>query len=151
MREVAALAARVAELERRVAGMFRSGNVDDVDPAKQRVRLDLGPSSNGGRFRSPWVPYSQIGGALKAHTPPSKGQQMSLVSPSGNMQQAVAMPMTFSEENASPSQDGEANVITYGGFNISLTADTLTVSIGGSSIVVTGGSIEMNSPRIDLN
>ena len=152
MREIAELAARVAELERRFSGAVRHGTVAKVDPAKQRVRLKFGAATTGsGDYLSPWVPYAQLAGALKVHTPPSEGQQMSLIAPAGDYRQGVAMPMTFSDANASPSTDGAANVITYGGFTITMTADQLTIQIGSTSIVVTGDNVAVTSPRIDLN
>ena len=156
MRELAALLARVAELERRVSGTIRSGTVAEVDPARQRVRLDLGPGSAGGRFLSPWLPYSQAGGALKVHTPPTAGQQMTVLSPSGDMKQALAVPMTFSQANASPSGAGDQNVISFGDVTITLEGGALTITVGGVTAVIsagglaiTGGSVTHNGTVID--
>ena len=71
VRELVELVSRVAELERRFAGVLRHGTVAEVDPERQRVRLDLGPAHGAeGRFLSPWVPYAQFSGALRVHTPP---------------------------------------------------------------------------------
>jgi hypothetical protein len=71
MRELAELVARVNELERRFASMLRHGTVEQVDPAKQLVRVRIGESDeDGGQpFIGPWVSYAQIAGALKVHTP----------------------------------------------------------------------------------
>ena len=44
VRELVELVSRVAELERRFAGVLRHGTVAEVDPERQRVRLDLGPA-----------------------------------------------------------------------------------------------------------
>ena len=85
VRELVELVSRVAELERRFAGVLRHGTVAEVDPERQRVRLDLGPAHGAeGRFLSPWVPYAQFSGALRVHTPPTVGQQLTAMSPSGD-------------------------------------------------------------------
>ena len=128
MRELAELASRVADLERRMTGVMRHGKVHSVDPAQQIVRLDFGESTEGGKFLSPEIPYAQIAGALKVHTPPSVGQQMTMMAPSGDWQQAVAMPMHWSGQNPSPSTSGSEHVLKFGGFTITLTGDKLLVS-----------------------
>lgn len=155
MRAIIELAARVAELERRFAGMVRHGTVAEVDPSAGRVRVKLGQATGGGDLLSPWVPYSQLAGALKAHTPPAVGQQFSILSPSGDWRQAVALPLTWSEGNPSPSGAGDENVVTYGDAKLTLKADSLTVQIGGVSleisadgVAITGGKVTHNGKNI---
>jgi phage baseplate assembly protein gpV len=168
VRELVEMVSRVAELERRFAGVMRHGTVAEVDPERQRVRLDLGPAHGGeGRFLSPWVPYAQFSGALRVHTPPTVGQQLTAMSPSGDFQQAVALPLTHHSGNPSPSIAGDENVVTYGnvrmtladdlvrvdvgGTLLELTSAKITLSIGGSSIEMTDAGVKVTSPRIDLN
>lgn len=130
-RELAALAARVADLEARLAGAMRHGRVAEVDAGKARLRLDLGPTHGGeGRFLSPWIPYAQMAGALKIHTPPSEGQQYTVFAPGGDLQQAVALPLSWSESNAAPSGAEDENVVTYGDVRIELRSDVMRLSIG---------------------
>lgn len=155
MREVVELVARVAELERRVTGMIRHGTVAEVDPEKGRVRIKLGQDEEGGDFLSPWVPYSQLAGAIKAHVPPAAGQQFSLIAPTGDWQQAVAMPLTWSNANGSPSTAGDENVVTYGNVRITLKADYLEVCacdvvfrVSCDGIFMSGGTIRHNGHDI---
>ena len=152
MRELVEAVARVAELERRVAGMVRHGTVEQVDPQKQRVRLRLGGTDDK-PFIGPWVPYAQIAGALKVHTPPSVGQQMTLLSPTGDPRQAVALPMTWSNQNASPSQKGDEHVLTFGSCRIELRGNEIIVKVprlfvecDGSTFELTGGGLKMVAP-----
>lgn len=152
MRELVEAVARLAELERRVAGMVRHGTVEQVDPAKGRVRLRLG-ETNGKPFLGPWVPYAQVAGALKVHTPPSVGQQMTLLSPTGDPRQAVALPMTWSNQNASPSQKGDEHVLTFGSCRIELRGNEIIVKVprlfvecDGSTFELTGGGLKMVAP-----
>jgi len=152
MRELVEAVARVAELERRVAGMVRHGTVEQVDPQKQRVRLRLGGTDDK-PFVGPWVPYAQIAGALKVHTPPSVGQQMTLLSPTGDPRQAVALPMTWSNQNASPSQKGDEHVLTFGSCRIELRGNEIVVKVpriliecDGSTFELTGSGLKMRAP-----
>lgn len=168
IRELVEIAARVADLERRFAGSMRHGTVAEVDPERQRVRLDLGAAHGAdGRFLSPWVPYAQFSGALKVHTPPTVGQQMTSMSPTGDFQQAVAIPLTHHDGNPSPSTAGDQNVVTYGnvtmtvaddlvevqvgGALLKITSAEITISTGGSSIVLNGDGVTVGGARIDLN
>lgn len=160
VRELTELAMRVADLERRAAGSFLHGPVAEVDTATKRVRLDLGESSDGGRFLSPWVAYSQWAGALNIHTPPTVGQQFTMLSPGGDFQQAVAIPLAHSDLFPSPSPDADdENVGTYGNVRIEIrdeqtiltvgdeatvdvTTDTITVKHSGSTVEVTADRIQ---------
>jgi phage baseplate assembly protein gpV len=168
VRELVELVSRVAELERRFAGVLRHGTVAEVDSERQRVRLDLGPAhGTEGRFLSPWVPYAQFSGALRVHTPPTVGQQLTAMSPSGDFQQAVALPLTHHGGNPSPSTAGDENVVTYGNVRMTLADDLvrvdvggtlfelssakITLSTGGSSIKMTDAGVKVIGARIDLN
>lgn len=168
IREIVELVARVTDLERRVAGVMRHGTVAEVDPGRQRMRLDFGPAHGGqGRFLSPWLPYAQFSGALRVHTPPTVGQQFTVMSPSGDFQQAVAVPLTHHAGNPSPSTAGDENVITYGNVRMTLSDDLVHVDVGGSllkmtaaeitlsthgsSIVLNADGVTINGARIDLN
>lgn len=156
MREIVELALRVAELERRQSNNFRHGTVEKVDAKKQLVRIRLGEDANGKPFVGPWVPYAQIAGALKVHTPPSVGQQMTMINPNGDFRQAVALPMTWSDQNASPSDKGDEHVLTFGSVRIELKSASLKVTVGGHSVeisesgtVYTSGKIEHDGHLID--
>jgi len=144
IRELVELASRVTEMERRLAGVMRHGTVAEVDPATQRVRLDFGPAHGSeGRFLSPWVPYAQFSGALRVHTPPTVGQQFTAMSPTGDFQQAVAVPLTHHEGNPSPSGAGDQNVVTYGNVTMTLADDLVLIDVGGATIEQTSAAITM--------
>jgi phage baseplate assembly protein gpV len=143
IRELVELASRVAELERRFSGTMRHGTVEEVDAGKQIVRLNLGKDVDGKPFLSPWIPYAQIAGALKVHTPPSKGQQFTMLSPTGDWQQAVALPMTWSDQNQSPSGSGDENVLTYGNVRVTIKDDLTKVLVGGTEFEITSGQVHI--------
>lgn len=155
-RELVELVARVAELERRFAGMMRHGTVAEVDPSRQRIRLDFGPAHGGeGQFLSPWVPYAQFSGALRVHTPPTVGQQFTAMSPTGDFQQAVAVPLTHSTANPSPSTAADQNVLSFGDVRLTLAEDHLEIAVGavrfkvdGDNVEITGGEVRHNGRNI---
>jgi phage baseplate assembly protein V len=64
--------------------------------------------------KSPWVPYGQIAGKYKQHRPPTVGQQLWMMSPDGEFRQAMVLPMTWSDDNKSPSEKGDEHVTTFG-------------------------------------
>lgn len=116
---------RIDALERRVSGQVRHGTVHEVRPGKVRLRLG---GDDAAPFLSPWLPYAQIAGDLKAHIPPSVGQQMTILAPGGDWRQGVAVPMTWSSDNPAPSEDTAENVITFGSWRIELRPDELRIN-----------------------
>ena len=156
IRELVELAARIAELERRFSGMMRHGTVAEVDTEAQRIRLDFGPAhGTSGRFLSPWIPYAQFSGALRVHTPPSVGQQFTAMSPNGDFQQAVAVPLTHSNANPSPSTAADQNVLSFGAVTVTLAEDSLEIAVGGvrfkvdgTNVEITGGDVRHNGKNI---
>ena len=154
IRELVELAARITDMERRMASVMRHGTVAEVDAERQRVRLNFGPAHGGnGEFLSPWMPYAQFSGALRVHTPPTIGQQLTAMSPTGDFQQAVAVPLTHHAGNPSPSSAGDENVITYGNVRITLADDLVRVDVGGSILKMTSAEInlETNGSSLVLN
>lgn len=127
---------RVSDLERRLARMVRHGPVDEVNASEGWVRLNLGEGDEGSLL-SPKIPYAQMAGDLKVHSPPSKGQNMTILSAAGDMRQAIALPMTWSDQNASPSDKGDENVLTYGSVRIEIKAEQVKLTIGGFSVMIT--------------
>lgn len=150
MRAIIELAARVAQLEKLMQNMSRHGTVAEVNPSAGLVRLKLG-EGDAGDVLSPWIPYAQTGGALKIHSPPTVGQQMSIASPGGDLSQAVATPLGFSDANPSPSSAADQHVMTFGAVTVSVGTDSVVVEVGGSTVTIGTGQVSITSPRIDLN
>ena len=90
------------------------GPVCDVDAKEHLCRIVVGENEDGEEVKSPWIPYSQIAGTRKVHSVPSKGQQMTMLSPNGDYLQAVAVPFTWSNHNPSPSEKGDEDIETRG-------------------------------------
>lgn len=141
------LAARVSDLERRFDGLIQEGRVAEVDAANGTVRIDYGGDA-GQTFLSPPIPYSQMAGALKAHAPPSVGQQMTVISGGGDFRQGLALPMTWSDANASPSDRGDEVALTFGDVALRLESGRLVVTVGGSTVTISQDRITLQSSEI---
>lgn len=141
MKVIADLVKQVADLQRRVSGMVRHGTVAEVDAKKGTVRLRIGGTDEK-PFLSPAVSYAQIGGALKVHTPPSVGQQMTIIGAGGDWRQGIALPMTWSDQNKSPSEKGDEHVLTFGDVSVTIKGSSLKVAVGGTSFEIAGGGIK---------
>ena len=131
---------RLSAIEHRLSVMNIAGKVTDVDPAKGLYRQTIGKDADGQDVKSPWIPYSQHAGALKAHVPPSVGQQMVLLS-NGSIESAVGIPFSWSDSNAQPNVKGDENTLTFRGVKIDLT-NGLKLTIGGVTFNFTGSGFE---------
>lgn len=147
---------RLQEHDRRIGASNWRGKVTDVDPEKALARVELGKDEDGAIIKSPWLPYAQTAGALKAHIPPTVGQVMSMRGSSGDIEQGTLEASHWSDDNQSPSQDGGKNVITFGNVTVDLSGDGLTLSCGGvtwafsgSGFTQTGGLISHDGKIID--
>lgn len=134
------LAKRVADLERRVSSGLQYGTVSSVDPAAGTVRIVLASGPAGDVISGP-IPYAQTAGAVKIHSPPSEGQQMMVMSPGGDIRQAIAMPMTFSNAEASPGAAGDTHVLTFGDLVMTMQGGSLILAIGGMTAAFDGAQV----------
>lgn len=124
---------RVRRLEVDTARSMRPGTIAAVRDGSARVRLG---GSDDAPFLSPWMPYSQMAGAVKGHVRPSDGQQVVVFAPGGDLRRATAIPFTWSNENPSPGQ-GPDPVLTYGDVRLELRPSGFKVSVGAASIELT--------------
>jgi phage baseplate assembly protein V len=143
--DLADAVSRITDVERRMDGMMRHGKVTDVDPKKQRARIEIG-ERDGQPLKSAWLPYAQIAGAYKSHRPPTVGQQMSMFAPNGEVRQGLLVPMTWSDQNPSPSDKADEHVTTFGQLKIVEKADSYVVSIGSVEIELTTSDVNITAP-----
>lgn len=129
------LQGELADTKARMERMNRDGTVSHVDAAKQRVRVQIGKDADGTPHLTPWIPYSQFAGANSLHMVPSVGQQMHVISPDGDHEQARAYPLTWSKQNKSPSSDKDSVVSNLGGVKSESKGGTQTIT---GNLVVTG-------------
>jgi hypothetical protein len=144
---------RLGEHERRLAGSQWVGKVTHVDTEKHLIRIALGKDDDGGKVLSPWVPVAQVAGALKLHSLPSVGQVMAVRSEAGDIEQGVAEPYHWTEDNPSPSDKGDEHIMTFGDVRIELRGDEIVINVprlfvkcGGTTFELTGGGLKAVAP-----
>lgn len=108
---------RLFEVERRLANHRRTGVIDEIDHGKgvARVKIEGGEQP----FRTGWIPWKEIAaGGISTHIPPTVGQQVDVMSESGDLTDAVIDFSTHSNANPRP-HDGPDAVIVKGGVRFS--------------------------------
>ncbi len=99
----------ISEGDRRSGGGVRLGVVEEIDYARSRVRLRMDPGGAGEEDESSlglvsdWLPWGTwAAGRLRVWSPPVKGQQATLLSPSGEPHTGVVMPAIFEQSGQFP-------------------------------------------------
>lgn len=108
---------RLEGVERRFQSHRRTGTVAEVDATKGLARIKLGEDPKTGKpFLSPWVPWTMPAmGATKINIPPSVGQQVEIVSETGDMTDAIINTSLRSDANPMPdAQPGEVVIVNTG-------------------------------------
>lgn len=142
--------ASLAELQRRVANLFRVGKVVEIDRAKARVKVEF----NG--VKSPWLPWSTgRAGSVRDWSPPAVGEQVCIVSPMGELGAGFVMPGGInSDDKAAPDDrenvhrldipEGGAFEIHVGGAVILLENGKARITVGSSTMEITSGKMTFN-------
>ena len=128
---------RIAELERRARNRKRTGTVLEVDHKKGLARVELA-KPNGKPFPTGWIPWKEVAsGGIKSHIPPTVGEQVTVVSESGDLTDAEIDMSVPSTANPRP-HDGPEAVITKGSSRLQIGDDT--VSVTSPNVIVTAES-----------
>lgn len=140
---------KLQEQERRISTADLRGMVTDVDAATHRIRMEIGETADGDIVKSPWLPVSQPAGALKIHSMPSVGQTVIARSSGGDIRQGVAEPLHWTDENASPSNNPDEHVLTFGDLRIEIVDGGLNLNIGGTSWALSEAGFFQTGGRVD--
>lgn len=90
----------LSEQQRRLHNIATIGTVFDVNPDDQTMRLDVGDNQTG------WLPIPALAaGQVRVWRCPSVGEQFLLVSPSGELANAIPVLSLYSNQHPSPSND----------------------------------------------
>jgi phage baseplate assembly protein V len=115
------------------------------------VRLLDGPRP----FLTGWLPWAEIAaGANRTHNPPSIGQQVQILSESGDLRDGVIQGSVNSAANGRPSSKGDEHVLlAVGDARISVGdgGGVMVLRVGGSSVTITPSLIALNAARIEEN
>lgn len=99
---------QLADLARRVANMIRTGRVAEVDHAGPRVRVQSGD------LLTEWLPWqTRRAGNTRTWDPPTVGEQVMILSPSGEPAAGVVMPALYCQDHSAPDASPNTHVIEF--------------------------------------
>lgn len=144
------MSAEVAELQRRLANLFRVGKVTEVNRSTGRVKVQFG------EVTTPWLPWQTArAGSVKNWSPPAVGEQVCIVSPMGELGAGFVMSGAINyDQKAAP--DDRENVeridlpsggtyeINVGGAKILADNGKVQLIVGGTTMQLSGGKITLN-------
>ena len=149
MRLIAQILKRLNELERRQSNMLRIGTVAEVDATAATVRVSIGALLTA---PLPWL-TQRAGANARSFAAPSVGEQVLVLSPSGELAQGVALPALF--QDAFPAPAGAENltrtiypdgtVVTYDSDAHKFTADIkgdADITTTGNATATIGGTLD---------
>lgn len=131
---------RLSELERRLANVVRSGVIADADYTSARVRVQYAEDENGDPVTTAWLPWmTRRAGEAIEWWAPEVGEQVTILSPSGDLAQGTVLPAQFSTAHPAPSSDPKIRRTNYGDGSFveyDETAHKLTVTVNGGDVVL---------------
>ncbi|MEO3480280.1 phage baseplate assembly protein V [Phaeobacter sp. CAU 1743] len=112
-------------------GIVRFGVVSAVDAGSARAKVSFGGESESGWL--PWLAPRAAG--ISVWAPPSEGEQVIVLSESGDTAQGIIIGSAFSSANPAAGSSGAM----------------FKIQVGPSSIEIDASGIRLNAPKIDLN
>jgi len=147
------------ETDRRLSNLVHYGTVESADYAKARLRVRIGPNVTG------WIPWSasRAGGDRSWH-PPEVGEQVVLVAPNGDLNQACVIGAVYQDKHPAPAGDATVSRLEWEdgawleydreahGYSLDVPAGgKITLRCGASVLEIGDDGIVLKAPRIDLN
>ncbi|CAO3418738.1 phage baseplate assembly protein V [Azospirillum doebereinerae] len=148
------------ETDRRLSNLVHYGTVENADYAKARIQVRIGPDNV-----TTWIPWStsRAGGDQSWH-PPEIGEQVVVVAPCGDLNQACVIGSIYQDEHPAPAkqvtvsrtqwEDGAWLEYDRGTHGYSLDVPVggkITLRCGASTLEIGNEGIVLKAPRIDLN
>ena len=94
----------MTEAERRISNVALMGRVVALDTARARVRVQAGPITTG------WLPFATVrAGHDRTWHPPESGEQVLLVAPGGDLNQAVVVGSVYRVEHPAPAESADVS------------------------------------------
>lgn len=98
----------IATLSRMVENLIRIGTIAEVDHVAHRVRVE------SGELLTEWIKWrTGRAGATRSWSPPTIGEQVMILSPSGVLDNGIVMPSIFSDTHDSPSDSPAEHVMLF--------------------------------------
>ena len=147
------MSAEITDLQQRLANLMRVGKIHSVDHASARCRVTFG--FNDANI-SGWVPWmTSRAGSTREWNPPTVGEQVVLMNPSGQDNSGFAMPGGIYRTDA-PANGNEAGQVILdlpesGAWKIRLGNVTIEALNNSAKITVGGKTVEVTPSKILIN
>ena len=149
----------MTEAERRLSNLVMLGQVAELDAKKARVRVQAGP------ILTAWLPFATVRAGLdRTWHAPEPGEQVVLVAPGGDLNQAVVVGSLYRDAYPPPADSADISRIEWKDgaalaydrqlhhWRLSVPAGgKIVLEVGPSKIEMSDAGIKITGPRIDLN
>ena len=149
----------MTDAERRLSNVVMLGQVAELDTERARVRVQAGP------ILTAWLPFATVrAGPDRTWHAPEPGEQVVLVAPCGDLNQAVVVGSLYREAYPPPADSADISrtewkdgaALAYDRelhhWHLSVPAGgKIVLEVGPSKIEMSNTGIRLTAPRIDLN
>lgn len=149
----------MTEAERRLSNVVLMGRVVALDVSRARVKVEAGLIATG------WLPFATLrAGPDRTWHPPEPGEQVLLVAPGGDLNQAVVVGSIYRAAHPAPADSADISrtlfkdgaVMEYDraehAWRLSVPAGgKIVLEIGPTQLELTSQGAKLTAPRIDLN
>lgn len=132
-----------AESDRRARNRKRTGKIAEIGEGENAGKYRVQLSEQGGKpYLSPWLKAKALGaGGVKIEVVRTVGEQVDVVSESGDLTDASIDLSTYSDENA------RAN---GGNVPLHIKIGDAVLEMSGDGLTVTAANVVVNSPNVQL-
>ena len=149
----------MTDAERRLSNVVMLGQVAELDTERARVRVQAGP------ILTAWLPFATVrAGPDRTWHAPEPGEQVVLVAPGGDLNQAVVVGSLYREAYPPPADSADISRTLYKDgavmeydreqhhWHLSVpSGGKIVLEVGPSKIEMSDSGIRLTAPRIDLN
>ncbi|MCF6777391.1 phage baseplate assembly protein V [Thiotrichales bacterium 19X7-9] len=137
---------RIGELERRLSNLIRVGTVSQIDPIKARVRI------KAGNILTTWLKWmTQRSGDCQTWWSPSLGEQVLVLSPSGELNNGIVLPSIYTSNQPSSDLALDKKVYSDGTtISYSYADNKLTINCIGSINIFAATSVNVTTNEVTL-
>jgi phage baseplate assembly protein V len=129
----------LAELNRRMNNIIRAGTVHAVDLGKARVKVEIGA------LVTDWLPFPAVAaGKDRTWRAPSVGEQVLVLSPSGEMAAGFVVGSFYTNTNSAPASEDTIVRTTYRDGTVveyDTSAHRLTATVKGDAVITASGTL----------
>lgn len=124
---------RFDDMERRLATIFLSGKVADINGDKIRIEFEPENPKTGKPFLSPWVQVSEAAGQSGTHFPVKKGDPMGLISRNGELGPgSIAIRNGYTDDAANPTDKKQQELVIANDGPVRIKGSSITFEASGT-------------------